>query len=80
MCPKTTELSNKIEENFNDTLSFPKGSVVKDPPEMQETVSIPGLGGSPGKGNDNPLHYSCLKNLMDRGSWKATVQRVVKNI
>ena len=37
MCPKTTELSNKIEENFNDTLSFSKGSVVKDPPEMQET-------------------------------------------
>ena len=24
--------------------------------------SIPGLGGSPGEGNDNPLQYSCLEN------------------
>ena len=24
---------------------------------------IPGLGRSPGEGNGNPLHYSCLKNL-----------------
>ena len=31
--------------------------------------SIPGLGRSPGKGNGNPLHYSCLENPMDRGVW-----------
>ena len=30
--------------------------------------SIPGLGRSPGEGNDNPLQYSCLENPMDRGS------------
>ena len=24
--------------------------------------SIPGLGGSPGEGNSNPLHYYCLRN------------------
>ena len=29
--------------------------------------SIPGLGRSPGKGNGNPLHFSCLENSMDRG-------------
>ena len=28
--------------------------------------SIPGLGRSPGEGNVNPLHYSCLENPMDR--------------
>jgi len=28
--------------------------------------SIPGLGRSPGEGNDNPLQYSCLKNPMDK--------------
>ena len=28
---------------------------------------IPGMGGSPGKGKGNPLHYSCLKKPMDRG-------------
>ena len=28
--------------------------------------SIPGLGRSPGKGNGNPLQYSCLENPIDR--------------
>ena len=31
--------------------------------------SPPGLGRSPGEGNGNPLQYSCLENLMDRGVW-----------
>ena len=26
-----------------------------------------------GEGNGNPLQYSCLGNLMDRGAWQATV-------
>ena len=30
--------------------------------------SIPGLGRSPGKGNGNPLQYSCLENPMDQGA------------
>ena len=30
---------------------------------------IPGLGSSPGEGHGNPLQYSCLENLMDRGAW-----------
>ena len=38
--------------------------------------STPGLGRSPGEGNGNPLQYSCLKNLMDRGAWQATVHGV----
>ena len=29
---------------------------------------IPGLGRSPGIGNDNPLQYSCLENSIDRGA------------
>ena len=36
--------------------------------------SIPGLGRSPGRGLDNILQYSCLKNPMDRVAWWATVQ------
>ena len=35
--------------------------------------SIPGSRRSPGEGNGNPLQYSCLENLMDRGAWWATV-------
>ena len=30
---------------------------------------------SPGEGKGNPLQYSCLENLMDRGAWQATVYR-----
>jgi len=30
--------------------------------------SIPGLERPPGEGNDNPLLYSCLGNLMNSGA------------
>ena len=40
---------------------------------------IPGLGRSPGKGNGNPLQYSCLENPMDREAWQATVHGVAKS-
>ena len=46
---------------------------VKNPSANAEDVSsIPGSAGSPGGGNDNPLLYSCMGNLMDRGAWWAT--------
>ena len=48
--------------------------LVKNPSAMKETAcsagdlgSIPGLGGSPGGGHDNPLQSSCLENSIDRG-------------
>ena len=50
-------------------VGFPCGSVVKPPPAKTGDVgSIPGLGGSPGEGNGNPLQYSCLGNPKDRGA------------
>ena len=42
--------------------------------------SIPGLGRAPGEGDGNPLQYSCLKNLMDRGACQATAQGVSKSL
>ena len=46
--------------------------VVKNPPadagDVRDTGLIPGSGKSPGKGNDYPLQYSCLKNSMDGGA------------
>ena len=43
----------------------------------------PGLisrtGRSPGDGNINPLQYSCLDNLMDRGAWQVIVLRVAQS-
>ena len=39
----------------------------------------PLIGKIPGKGNGNPLQYSCLENPMDRGAWRAMVHKVAKN-
>ena len=41
--------------------------------------SIPGLGRSPGEGNDYPLQYSCLEKPMDRGALWASVHEVAKS-
>ena len=58
---------------------FPGGSVVKSPlANAGDVGSIPGSGRSPGKGNGNPLQYSCLGNPMDRGAWRATVHQVTR--
>ena len=47
---------------------------VKSLSPMRETGgSIPGLGRSSGEGKGNPILYSSLENLMDRGAWRATV-------
>ena len=61
------------------SLGFPGGSVVKIPPASVGDVSlIPGWGRSPGEGSGNPLQYSCLKNPMDRGAWRAIAHGVTK--
>ena len=69
-------LSNKV------PMGFPGDSVVKTPPasagDTGDAGSIPAWGRSPGKGNGNPLQYSCLGNPMDRGVWWATVHAVTR--
>ena len=40
--------------------------------------AVPASGRSPGGGHGNPLQYSCLENLMDRGAWWATVHGVTE--
>ena len=47
--------------------------------DTRDVGLIPGSGGSPGEGHDNPLQYSCLENPMDRGAWWATVNGVTKS-
>ena len=53
--------------------------MVKNPPtdarDVRDRGLIPGLGRIPGEGNGNPLQYSCLENLMDRGAWWTTVHQ-----
>ena len=56
------------------------GSVVKNSPaNAGDSGSISGSGISPGGGNGNPVHYSCLENPMDREAWQAIVYGVTKS-
>ena len=60
-------------------MDFPSGLVVKNSPANSGDVGlIPGLGRSPGEGNDNLLQYSCLENPMDRRDWRTIVHGVTK--
>ena len=49
--------------------------VVKSPPanagDARDLGLIRGSGRSPGGGHGNPLQYSCLENILDRGAWWA---------
>ena len=57
--------------------------VIKKPPantgDIRDIGLILGSGKSPGKGNGNPLQYSCLENPMDRVTWKATVHEFAES-
>ena len=61
-------------------LGFPGSSAGEESAcNVGDLDSIPGLGRSPGGGNDKSLQYSCLENPMDRGAWQAPVHRVAKS-
>ena len=47
--------------------------------DSRDVSSIPGLGKSPGVGNDNSTQDSCLENSANRGAWQATVHGVTKS-
>ena len=54
----------------SNTSGFPGGSVIKNPlanARHTKDLDLNGeMGRSPGGGNDNPLHDSCLENAMDK--------------
>ena len=59
---------------------FPGGSDCKaSTNNVGDPGSIPGLGRSPGEGNDNTLRYPCLEIPMDGGAWWATVHGIAKS-
>ena len=47
--------------------------------DIRDAGSIPGWERSSGEGHGNPLQYSCLENLMDRGAWQDTVHGVAQS-
>ena len=57
--------------------------MVKNPPssagDIRDAGSVTGSGRSPGGGNGNPFHYSCLENPMDRGGWRAAICGVAES-
>ena len=59
---------------------FCGGSEKNLPANSGDSGSVLELEKSPGKGNGNPLLYSCLGNPMDRGDWRATFQGVAKRL
>ena len=56
--------------------------MVKNPPanagDMRSRL-IPVLARSPGEGHGNPLQYSWLENLIDKGAWWAKVLRITES-
>ena len=66
-----------------DIMASQVALVVKNPlanaGDIRHMGSIPGSGRCPGGGSGNPLQYSGLEYLMDRGAWWAMVHRVAKS-
>ena len=64
-------------------LGFPDGTRGKELTcqcsRNRDAGSVSGSERSPGGGHGNPLWYSCLKNLLDRGDWQASVHEVNKS-
>ena len=65
-------------------MGFPGGATGEKPAcqyrlDVTDVGSFPGSGRSPGGGHDNPLQYSCLETLMDRGTGWTAVHGVAQS-
>ena len=64
----------KFLKDSKTSVGLPSWLSGKEPTASAEDVAlIPGSERSPGKGNGNPLQYSCLGNPIDRGGWRGKV-------
>ena len=60
-----------LQHSYPSAEKLPGGSDGQEcAPKAGDLGSIPGLGGSPGGGNGNPLQCSYLGSPMDRGAWQ----------
>ena len=60
-------------------LSFLGGASGKEPGGIEIWIQSLGREDSPGGGHGNPLQYSCLVNLVDRGAWRAVVHSIAES-
>ena len=75
-----TLMFRKLETLLSIYMGFPGDAVVKNPPTNGRDVgSVPWVGRSSGGGNDNPCHYSCQDDPVDRGASQATVHGATKS-
>ena len=77
---RTTDSENL--GNLPQIRDFPGGPSGKEPScqckRCKRHKFNPWFRRSPGEGNGNPLQYSCLENLVDRGPWWAIVHAIRK--
>ena len=78
-CPRGHKQLDTTERLKKKKKGFPDSSIGKESVgNAGDTGLVHGLGRRPGKGNGNPLQYSCLENSMDRGAWQAIVHGVAR--
>ena len=71
---------NNLKTTYGEVIGFLDGSDGKESAcDAEDLGLIPGLGGSPGEGDGNPLQCFCLGNPMDRGAWWATVHGITES-
>ena len=69
----------KIEEKKKVFVELLVKNLPANAGDIGDVGLIPGSGRSAGEGNRNSLWYSCLRNPMDIGAWRATVHGVTKS-
>ena len=82
-CPLDSQKNEHINGICHYQRIISHGGVVKNPlanaGDTRGEGSIPGSGGSLEIGNGYPHRYSCLKNSMEKGAWRATAHEVSKS-
>ena len=81
--PLLQSLDRAVPDRSQQVPKLTSGSAGKELPcragDTGDAGLIPGSGRSLREGNDNPLQYSCLANIQDRGASWATVHGVTKS-
>ena len=70
-CRQIYQLNHKGSPRIPEWVAYPFSSRSSRPRNWTGVSCV-------GKGDGNPLQYSCLENPMDKGTWQATVHGVAR--